>query len=469
VKSGWSSDLDLFLGLNLDLGRAGGVRDGIERSLRQAMREGRLALGAALPSTRSLARDLGVARGTVSAAYSQLAAEGLLDLRQGAPARVRWTPRDQPPATPPPAPAAGIRWDFRPGQPHGASFPRQGWMRAARRVLATAPDEIFGYGDPRGHAELRRVLAEYLGRARGVDTSAGRLVVCNGFTQALSLICQVLRAAGTGTLAIETPGAPRYRQLAEAAGLFVVPVPCDQEGLRTEDLTRSGAGAVLVTPAHQYPLGVTLSAGRRTALVQWARRHRAVIIEDDYDGEFRYDRQPVGALQSLDPERVIYVGTASKTLAPGLRLGWLSPPSALSGALEAAKDHCDRSTGVLDQLTAAEFIASGGFDRHVRHMRGVYRRRRDLLAQVLAQSSPGVRLEGISAGLHALAYLPGAGPPAAEIVSRAARSSMALHTLASYWHGQPEPAPEAIIVGYGTPADHAFRPALDALTRLLAR
>jgi GntR family transcriptional regulator / MocR family aminotransferase len=465
VVSDWSSSVDLLLGLD----RAEGLRDGIEHSLREAIRDGRLTLGAVLPSSRSLARDLGVARGTVSAAYGQLAAEGYLDVRQGAPGRVRWLPPHRPPPAESPAPAARLRWDLRPGRPESASFPRHAWARAHRQILAHAPDEMFGYGDPRGSAELRGALADYLGRARGVDTGPARLLICNGFTQALTLICRTLRAAGATALAVEDPGARRYRRLAEAAGLTVVPVPCDQDGLRTGHLSRSGPHAVLVTPAHQYPLGVTMSAARRTALVEWARRHETLIIEDDYDGEFRYDRQPVGALQHLDPERVIYTGSASKTLAPGLRLGWISAPAAIGEALAAAKEHLDRGTSILEQLTLAELIASGAFDRHVRRMRASYRRRRDELRQAIAASRPDLRLAGISAGLHALIYLPERGPSEHQIQTRAARLSIGLHTLADYWHDPPEPAPQAIIIGYATPASHAYQPALSALTGLLTQ
>ena len=452
--------------LLVDLDRAAGLREGIEHALRDGMRDGRLPVGSTLPSSRSLARDLGVARGTVSTAYRQLAAEGYLELRQGAAARVRWAPRHRPPSPAPPASPAAARWDFRPGQPDSASFPRQAWARACRQVLAAAPGAVFGYGDPRGTPQLRRALAEYLGRARGVDTSPEQLLICGGFTQALALICQLLRAAGT-TLAVEDPGPHRYRRLAEAAGLAVVPVPCDQDGLHVGHLDRSGAGAVLVTPAHQYPLGITMSPARRTALVEWARRRQALIIEDDYDGEFRYDQQPAGALQPLDPGRVIYTGTTSKTLAPALRLGWLSPPASIAAALTAAKEYADRGTSVLDQLTLAQLITSGAYDRHVRQMRGIYRRRRDDLTQALAGSPAGLQLAGISAGLHALARLPQHGPTEEQIRSRAARHSIALHTLGCYWHNPPQPAPQAIIIGYATPAGHAYRPALSALIQLL--
>jgi GntR family transcriptional regulator/MocR family aminotransferase len=464
VDSDWASGVDLLVGLD----RTKGLRDGIEHALREAMRDGRLVLGAVLPSSRALAGDLGVARGTVSAAYAQLAAEGYLDIRQGAPVRVSWLPQRRPPL-PSPQRQPVPRWDFRPGRPDSASFPRYAWAKAHRQVMARAPDEIFGYGDPAGNAELRRVLADYLGRARGVDTDPARLLICNGFTQALTLTCLVLRAAGTTTLAVEDPGTPRYRSIAEAAGLSVVPVPCDQQGLQADYLARTGARAVLVTPAHQYPLGLTMSAARRTALVEWARRHQALIIEDDYDGEFRYDRQPIGALQYLDPEHVIYIGTASKTLAPGLRLGWLSAPGALHESFAMAKDRLDRGTSALEQHTFAEFIASGSFDRHIRRMRTVYHRRRDDLEQAIAGKRPDLRLAGISAGMHTLIYLPSHGPSEHQMRSRAARQSIALHTLGRYWHNPPPPGSQAIIVGYGTPAAHAYQPALNALTRLLAQ
>jgi GntR family transcriptional regulator / MocR family aminotransferase len=463
MDSGWSSELDLLLGLDA----GDGLRHGIEHSLRKAIRGGRLSQGAALPSSRALARDLKVARGTVSAAYSQLAAEGYLAIRQGAPARVSWTPPRRLHLPPSPSPKPRRQWDLRPGRPDSASFPRSVWSRAQHHVVAQAPDEVFGYGDVCGTPQLRRALAEYLGRVRGVTTDPTKLVICNGSTHALSLICHALRARGATTLAVEDPGVPRYRQLIETSGLTVVPVPCDQDGLCTDHLAESQASAVLVTPAHQYPLGVTMSSDRRTELVEWAQRHDSLIIEDDYDGEFRYDRQPVGALQQLDPDRVIYVGTASKTLAPGLRLGWLSAPQHMEGNWIAGQSF-HRGTGILEQLTLAELITSCAFDRHIRRMRSIYRRRRDELAHILADDLPHLHLAGISAGLHAVIYLPKNGPTEHEIEARAAKLSVALHTLGSYyWHEPLENRSQAVIVGYATPASHAYRPALAALTRLL--
>ena len=464
MDSDWTSGRDLLL--RLDSGR--GLRTGIEQSLREAMRDGRLVPGAALPSSRSLARDLGVARGTVSAAYSQLAAEGYLDIRQGAPVRAVWQPRYRPAPVASPAQAACSRWDLRPCLPESGSFPRQAWARAQRQVLGHAPDEAFGYGDPLGSTRLRQVLAEYLGRTRGVDTDPASLLICTGFTQAFTLICHVLHAKGIANLAVEDPSDPRYRRIAHGVGLSVTPVPCDRDGLQVAKLTRSRARAVLITPAHQFPLGVTMSATRRTALVEWARHRQALIIEDDYDGEFRYDRQPVGALQALDPGHVIYGGTVSKTLAPGLRLGWLSLPGSLIGTFRAAKDDLDRCTGVMEQLAFAELIASGAFDQHVRRMRTRYRHRRDELAQAFAATRPDLRLSGISAGLHALVYLSGQESSEQQILARATRHSIALHTLGSYWHSLPEPCPQAVIIGYAAPASHAFRPALRALAQVLA-
>ncbi|GAB3419250.1 aminotransferase-like domain-containing protein [Flindersiella endophytica] len=443
------------------LDRSQGVSRGIEHVLRQAIRAGKLGLGEALPSSRVLAHELGVARGTVSAAYEQLAAEGYLSARQGAPVRVCWSLSGDPPPAMPAAPERP-RFDLRPGLPSGSSFPRTLWSRATRHVLAHAPDEAFGYGDPQGQLSLRTALAGYLTRARGVEAGPDELLVCGGFTQALRLACHVLLARGATTVAVESPCSQRYPALIESTGLRAVSVRCDRGGLCVEELP--AADAVLVTPAHQYPLGVSLSPARRSALIAWARATGALIIEDDYDGEFRYDRQPVGALQQLDPARVLYTGTASKTLAPGLRLGWLSLPGSLRHELIEAKEHADRSAGVLDQLTLAALLDSGGFDRHVRRMRVTYRKRRAALLRTLGELD--VRIEGIAAGLHALVHLPADGPTERDVLDRAAERGVALGGLGDYLR---DPAGrQAIIVGYGTPPEHAYRPALAELAKVLS-
>jgi GntR family transcriptional regulator / MocR family aminotransferase len=325
----WSS-----LDLHLPSGPLPGRRAGLEHALREAVRDGRLAPGTPLPSSRALARDLQVSRGTVTQAYDQLVAEGYLASKPRSGIRVadRPAPPPSPAAAPPSTTLMPVRGsDLRSGLPDLSAFPRREWLAAARQVMQSAPNTVFGYGDPAGDLSLREALAEYLGRARGVVATADRVFVCAGYTHALPLIC---RAFGGGTIAFEDPGEPAYCRLAEQAGLAVSRVPVDSDGLV---VSRLGSEAlVVVTPAHQYPVGVTLSPSRRTELLSWARAHDAYVIEDDYDGEFRYDRQPVGALQGLAPDRVVYAGTASKTVAPGLRLAWIVVPPDLVPLMRAA-------------------------------------------------------------------------------------------------------------------------------------
>ncbi len=459
----WPGSADLFI----DLDRGAGPRRGIESALRQAIRTGRLHTGSVLPSSRALATDLGVARGTVSAAYGQLAAEGYLIARQGAASRVAWVPpaaerRPAPPARP------GPRWELRPGQPDPASFPRAAWARAARQVYREFPAEALGYGDPWGRPELREALSEYLGRARGVLASDAPLLICVGFSQALTVLCLALRAAGARRLGMEDPCSPRYREAARECGLEVVALRCDEHGLRTGLLDAARVDAVLATPAHQHPLGVTMPVARRGALVDWARRTGGLVIEDDYDGEFRFDRHPVGAVQQLDPARVAYVGSASKTLAPGLRLGWLTVPPAIESGVLAVRDRLDRGSSVFGQLILARLIATGELDRHVRRMRTGYRRRRDQFLEVAADRFPEASVSGIAAGLHAVLSWPPNWPGTEEerIAALAARHGLALHTLHRYWH-DPEGAPGGIVVGYGSPPAHAYQATLGAFADFL--
>ncbi|MCA1223699.1 PLP-dependent aminotransferase family protein [Streptomyces sp. 8L] len=500
-------------------------------ALREAVRTGRLAPGTRLPPSRALAADLSIARNTVADAYAELAAEGWLTARQGSGTRVapRTAPRrvvGQSAGAPPPPPAArpgaGARFDLRPGSPTLASFPRARWLAAAggggatapaaagggggapagpgraagpprppgrpplpsppraggraaaRRALTAAPHEAFGYGDPRGRVELRTALAAYLARARGVHADPDRVVVCAGFVHGLRLIGAVLGARGVRKVAVEPFGVPEYRALLTDTGLLAPALPADEHGTRTAALGElpglRDAGAVLLTPAHQFPTGTALPPGRRAAVVDWARATGGLVLEDDYDGEFRYDRQPVGAVQSLDPERVVYFGTASKSLAPGLRIGWMVLPRAVTAEAVAAKGHADWAPGALDQLTLAEFITSGAYDRHVRAMRLRYRRRRDQLVAAVGERAPGVRVTGIAAGLHAVLEL----PPGTEesVVSAAAWQGLAVDGLRGFVHEDARDRPEvagrdALVVGYATPSDSAWAGALDALCRVL--
>ncbi|MFB6888168.1 PLP-dependent aminotransferase family protein [Kitasatospora sp. NPDC056327] len=479
--------------LHLDLGgrraAGAGLRAALEDALREAVQDGRLAPGTRLPSSRALGQDLGIARNTVVEVYGQLTAEGWLSSRQGSGTTVaeRAAPR---PAGRTVEVRAGLRptgrHDLLAGRPDLSLFPRSAWLASARRALAVAPHEAFDYGSPLGRIELRRALADYLARVRGVRTDPERLLICAGLRQGLGLLAAALRERGTGAVAVEAYGLPPQRDTLRAAGLGLVPLPLDGSGARTDLLDglsaeraggRTGAGAradrrpgaVLLTPAHQFPTGAALAADRRAAAVRWARAHDGYVIEDDYDGEFRYDRQPLGAMQALDPDRVVYGGTAAKSLAPGLRLAWLALPDGLVEPVARFRALADTTGPVIDQLTFAELIDSGRYDRHVRRCRLHYRRRRDLLVAALAERAPHVRVTGIAAGLHAVLQLPPGSRPEAELVARARAGGLVLSSLGWYL-ADPALAPDAppaLVVGHATPPEHAFPAALDALCELL--
>jgi GntR family transcriptional regulator / MocR family aminotransferase len=438
----WSIDI------HLPLDGTGGRGVGLERALRDAIRAGRLAVGTRLPSTRALAADLGWARGTVAAAYSQLVAEGWLTARAGAgtlvSARAETVGGETARATVTPPP----RYDLRTGSPDVASFPRRAWAAAMRRVLREAPDEALRLGDPRGRVELRTELAAYLGRARGVVATPDRIVLCAGYVQALGLLTGVMGR----TVAMEDPCLLLHREVVAAAGREVVPVAVDERGARVEDLA---ADAVVVTPAHQIGLGSTLAPDRRAALAAWD----GLVVEDDYDGEFRYDGRPVGALQALAPDHIVYAGTASKALSPALRIAWLVLPEHLVEPVVEAKRLADSASPALDQLALARLIATGELDRHLRRMRTQYRRRRDALLAALPST---VKVLGIAAGLHVTLRL-----PAEEAILAAARErSLELTGLSAFWH-DPAGRPPCVQAGYATPPAHAFPGAVAALAEIL--
>ncbi|HEY4226282.1 MAG TPA: PLP-dependent aminotransferase family protein [Pseudolysinimonas sp.] len=418
----------------------------LEAAIRDAIRSGRMKHGSQLPSSRVLADDLGVSRGVVIEAYQQLTAEGYILSRPGGYTQVSAT-QNQIETAHEPAPATRPRIDMLYGRPDVSQFPRAAWARAARRVVAEAPTDRLIYLDGFGAPELREALVNHLNRVRGTWASPENILICSGFAQAFSLISQFFIASGRQVLAVEDPSFDDVRPVASAAGLEIIGIPVDESGLDVTELERSRARAVLVTPAHQLT-GAVLSPERRTALIEWAHRTGGLIVEDDYDAEYRYDQEPVGALQGLAPDRVIYTGSASKTLAPGLRMGWIVAPAQVTERLAEAKVAADRGSSIFDQLTFADFLNSGEFNRHLRRMRPIYRSRRDVLLRELTARLPELRPTGISAGLHLMAWLP-TGMDEKAIVETAASRGLGLNGLGP--HRIAESASAGLIFGYAKP------------------
>jgi GntR family transcriptional regulator/MocR family aminotransferase len=434
----------------------GGGRGALAAAIRTAIRDSRWSPGDVVPSTRALAQDLGIARGTVTRVYADLVAEGYLRTSQGAPTRVA-TAGDRPEAAARRGSQATVpepRWNLMPGRPSLSMFPAAEWLAAMRRVLQRLPAEVFGYQRPGGVRALHESLARYLARSRGVLADPDRIVVCAGFTQCTALLSQVLLARGEHEIAFEDPSLPQFRRIAEAAGLRLTGVPVDGQGLRVSALD---SPAVVVTAAHQYPLGVPLAPSRRTELTRWASRTGGLVVEDDYDGEFRFDHQQVGALQALAPERVVYAGTASKTLAPGLRLAWLVLPRALVPEVHAAVAASGAQPPALDQLVLAELLDSGAYDRHVRRCRAEYRVRRERLLAALP-----VAPQGLAAGLQLLVRV----PDEAAALAACRRASIGLEGLGGHWVSRMDRW-GGLVIGYAAPQKHAFAGALEALTGAL--
>jgi GntR family transcriptional regulator / MocR family aminotransferase len=425
----------------------------IETSIRDAIRAGRLSRGSCMPPTRVLAADLGVSRGVVVEAYQQLTAEGYLASRSGGYTQVAAGPAPAAAAMPSagkPRPDIDLSY----GRADVSSFPRAAWLRAIRAALTDAPNEVFGYLTGRGVPQLRTSLAGYLNRVRGTVADPDHMVICTGYAQGVTLLMRVLADAGAKRVALEDPSSrDDALPAARATGLEVVGIPVDGDGIRVDLLRDSGADAVIVTPSHQWPTGSVLSAKNRAAVIDWATERGSVIIEDDYDAEYRYDRTPVGALQGLAPDHVVYAGSASKTLAPGLRLGWFVLPERLTEPMAAAKIAADRGSPALEQVAFADFVARGEFDRHLRRMRPVYRRRRDALLAALAKRLPWLEPVGVSAGLHLVTWLP---PHLDEdaVVGAARRAGVGLDAVGPY--RIMNPGPGGLIFGYATVSERAI-------------
>jgi GntR family transcriptional regulator / MocR family aminotransferase len=475
----WSG---LSPGLLVRLDRSAGqpLRTQLEASLREAIRGGRLRAGERLPSSRELARALGVSRGMVQDCYGQLLAEGYLTSRTGSATRVAVISGqhagDQPAAGPAlvsPGRQPPLIADFEPGVPDLSSFPRNDWAWAVKQACTHAAAADLGYGDPRGSSVLREVLAGYLRRVRAAAASPAQLTVCTGFAQGINLVLRALARQGDVTcVAFEDPGygsaqADETVRAVLAMGIGVTYVPVDEQGLVVGELAASGAQAVVVTPAHQSPTGVVLSPARRHALTDWARRGGGYVIEDDYDSEFRYDKEPVGALQGLAPDQVFLLGTTSKALAPAVRLGWVHAPSGLCAAVAAEKEMSDRGSCTLDQLALATLLTTGRYDRHLRRMRTVYAARRTALTDAFARHAPRVQLTGLAAGFQAVAALPpGADEPA--VIAAARDRGVGLHGIGSY-RGHPDrAAPAALVMGFGNVRERAIEPAIATVRDLLS-
>ncbi|MET7328650.1 PLP-dependent aminotransferase family protein [Nonomuraea sp. NPDC005650] len=460
---------DLHIQINRD---KGGIAGQIASELRDSIRGGRLTPGTRLPATRDLATDLQVSRGVVVEAYEQLVAEGFLVSRVGVGTQV--TPKAPPPAAPRQKPSPRPRpvrrassapvcappyYGHRPTSPDLSHFPRERWLAAVRHVLTTVPSEAFDYGDPGGVPELREELAGYLRRVRAADVRPENLVIVGGVAQGLSLVLHVLSRQRPLRLAVEDPTSQRQVPLLRRAGAHLVPVPVDEEGL---DVRKLSGDAVLVTPAHQYPTGVVLSPPRRAALMEWAYAGNRVILEDDYDAEFRFDRDPVGCLQGLAPGRVVLSGSVSKALAPGLRLGWVAAPPDLAEAVRRARGELDLGSPVIEQYALAHFLRTGGYDKHLRRMRREYRRRRDALVRALAEELPAARVRGIEAGLHVYLELPDGWDElkAAHVAQEAGLSAESVAPM------RESAGAAAVVLGFARLPAHK---ALDAIRSLKVR
>jgi GntR family transcriptional regulator / MocR family aminotransferase len=472
-----------FLQLDRAAAPAGGLTDWLAQQLRQAIADGRLIAGNKLPASRVLAGELRVSRGVVTEAYQRLAEDGQVTARGRAGTRVAAVPslpasaaaaepaRDRRPAAAPQSPfrnppgagafddlrAAPSRIDLTPGVPDIAMFPRAAWLRAERAVMGSLSAASFSYGDPRGTPALRNAVAGWLARNRGIAADPEQVIIVAGVAQALSLLARVLNQSGLTAVAVEDPGSLGTRQQLQDWDLDTPPVTVDPAGLRVDELRASGARAVLLTPAHQFPTGVVLDGGRRRELMRWAR-DGGLVIEDDYDAEHRYDRPPVPALRAGLPGRVCYAGSASKLLAPALRLGWLLVPPAYHEDLVAAKRRADLGSAVLPQLVLADLMGSGELEHHLRLLRKRHVRRRDAMIAAVGAHLPRARIHGAAAGLHLTVTfdaLPSdTGAADSAVADAALDRGVKVQPLS--WHCQ-RPQRPGLVLGYAasTPAQIA--------------
>lgn len=428
--------------------------------LRDAIAEGRVGAGVRLPSSRILAADLGLARGTVVESYRRLSEEGLLEANRGGGTVVtEVVPALAAGVAAPRAQASAGLFPASSGMPDLSAFPRAAWLRAERAVLATAATNELGYADPQGVPALRASLAGWLSRSRGMNVVADQIIVTSGVTGALSLLSQTLRDRGASSIAVEDPGAEGNRRVLGYWWEDLVPIPVDEQGLDTDALARSDARIVLTTPAHQFPSGVVLSPERRRALVAWAESTESLVIEDDYDAEYRYDRSPVRALHALAPDRIVHLGSVSKVLAPGLRIGWMIAPAGLRGELVRRRWASDLGSPVLPQLTLATLIDDGTFERQLRVLRVRHKARRDAAMVAIGRYFAGCTVSGVAAGLHLVIELP-AHIDDAALAERARAEGIDVHPVSRHRFA---PGPPGLLIGYGPHAPAKLERALSTL------
>jgi GntR family transcriptional regulator / MocR family aminotransferase len=476
--------IDLLVAVDRD--HATPLRDQIADQIRAAVRERRLRAGVRLPATRRLAVDLGISRGVVVEAYAELACQGFIVAGGRASPRVAELPSVAAQMLAPttmaaggPAPAsaaAGVpapattalsyRFDLAPEVPDMSLFPRREWLRALDFALGAAPDQTLDYGDPRGALELRQALADYLGRVRGVVTDPDCIVVCQGSIQAIDLACRTLAAAGARTIGVEDPCALGVRHACRYAGLSMLNAPVDRDGLDVESIASVAPDAAVVSPVHQFPTGAALERGRRRRLLEWAQATGATLIEDDYDAEYTYDGQAPPALQGSAAGSVIYVGSASKALAPAIRLGWAVLPRHLMRSAGELKAAMDGGSPAVEQIALSRMIGRAVYEHHVRRVRVEYARRREAALAALSRRLPETAVTGASGGLHFAVQL-GAPVQRAAVEARAEARRIRLRTMESFLARQPEQA-STLLIGYGRLPVPAAAPAVDALAGLLA-
>lgn len=441
---------------------AGALSQQLYERIRHSISAGQVVPGDRLPATRQLARELGVARGTVTAAIERLVAEGLLDARTGAGTFVsedagrlpvqglsgnamsygfRW----QPPI-PDVDSRAAATVDFRPCRPSLEAFPLNVWRRCLSAAIGGTPDS--DYGDPRGLPILREAIADYLRRARGLTTSPEHIIVTNGAVHAMQLVASLCLGDGT-TAVFENPGYPLARQMFAATGAHMSYCGIDADGLRLNDLPdkRRRIGLVYVTPSHQFPVGSRLSLGRRKALIEWAGDRGAVIVEDDYDGEFRFDVQPLAPMAVMAPQGVIYCGTFSKTLFPGLRIGFAVAPEPVIQAMAALRSISEYAPNELIQKALTKFIVEGEYEKHIHRMRRIYAGKRKRVAQLLDGRA---RLTGLDSGLSALIELPDE-VDAAQVSAHLKSDGVLMPALHRY-EANGRASRNALVCGYAEPS-----------------